>query len=89
MSQTVLADSASMKKEIMNRCRADMGEHGAAIVKVCVDEEVKAVNALSSYPSKYNKIISRCMNEMREHGFMIVKVCTDEDIKAEKALSRY
>lgn len=78
-----------LKKEIIDRCRAQMNQYGAVMVKACVDQDIEAVNALSKYPNEYKPIISRCLGQMREYGFMMVKACTDQDIEAEKALSKY
>ena len=78
-----------VKQEIIQRCRSQMGEHGAAIVKACVDQDIKALVALNKYPEKYKSIIGRCLGQMKEYGYAIVKACADQDIKAEKALSNY
>jgi len=78
-----------VKQEIIKRCKSQMGEYGAYIVKTCVDQDIKAVIAINKYPDKYNSIVSRCMKQMREYGFLIVKTCVDQDIEAEKALSNY
>lgn len=79
----------NIKKEIIDRCRSQMGEYGASMVKACVDQDIEAANALSKYPDQYDPIVSRCMNQMREYGYSMVKECADQDIEAEKALSNY
>lgn len=83
-----LAD-ADVKKEIIDRCRSQMGEYGASMVKACVDQDIEAANAITKYPDKYKEIVARCMGQMREYGFSMVKACADQDIEAEKALSNY
>lgn len=87
-ASTAMAGDAT-KQEIITRCRAMMDQHGAALVKSCVDRDIAAEKALSAYPKKYNSIVSRCMSMMREHGFALVKSCADRDIKAEDELSKY
>ena len=85
---TSFADS-DIKKEIIDRCRSQMGQYGASMVKACVDQDIEAVNAIAKYPDKYKQIVARCMNQMRQYGFSMVKACADQDIEAEKALSNY
>ena len=36
-------------QEIISRCRTQMGEHGATMVKACVDQDIEAENALRKY----------------------------------------
>lgn len=43
-----LAD-ADVKKEIIDRCRSQMGEYGASMVKACADQDIEAEKALSDY----------------------------------------
>ena len=78
-----------VKQEIIQRCRNQMGQYGAAMVKACVDQDIEAARALNGYESKYASIVGRCMRQMRQYGFSMVKACADQDIEAEKALSNY
>lgn len=90
MAGPVFGQSADdIKQEIIDRCRQSMSEHGAAIVKACVDQDIEAYNALVEYPDKYDSIVNRCINDMRGHGWAIVKACADQDIEAEQALQNY
>lgn len=66
-----------------------MVEYGASLVKVCVDRDIAAVNALAKYSEKYRSIIARCQNQVRSYGYSLVKVCADQDIAVEKALENY
>lgn len=79
----------NIKQEIIDRCRSEMGSHGAAMVKACVDMDIEAVNALTKYPEQHKPIISRCMRNMESHGYAMVKACADMDIEAEDSLSNY
>lgn len=81
--------NADVKDEIIDRCRAQMGEYGSALVKACVDQDIEALAQLNDYPDKYDPIIGRCMSQMSEYGYALVKACADQDIEAEDALSRY
>ena len=77
-------------QKMKQRCRKTMGSFGASLVKVCLDEEIKAYDALQKYPKKHDKIIDRCRDQMLETvGWSIVKVCADEDIRAEEELKKY
>jgi hypothetical protein len=78
-----------IKKEIIDRCRSQMDQYGASMVKACVDQDIEAVNAIAKYPDKYKQIVGRCMGQMRQYGFSMVKACSDQDIQAENALSNY
>lgn len=78
-----------VKQEIIKRCKSQMGEYGASMVKACVDQDIEAVIAINKFPDKYDPIVGRCMRQMREYGFSMVKACADQDIEAEKALSNY
>ena len=77
---------ASIKK----RCQRQMESYGASIVKVCVDEDIEAYDALARYPAKHRNIVDRCKRQMLSMGgWSIVKVCADEDIEAAQELKRY
>lgn len=78
-----------VKAEIMDRCKIDMDEYGAMIIKGCVDQDVKAYKALQKYGTQHSAAIERCKSEMLDYGWMIIKGCADQDIKAQKALSNY
>ena len=78
-----------VKQEIISRCKSQMGEYGAMMVKACVDQDIDAVKALNTYPKQHAAIVDRCMNQMRTYGYTMVKACVDQDVEAEKALSLY
>jgi hypothetical protein len=81
--------TAEVKKEIISRCRNQMQQYGAAMVKACVDQDLEAFQDLQSYPKEYQQIIDRCSHTMKQYGYSMVKACADQDIEAEKALSHY
>lgn len=76
-----------VRESIIARCRNQMGSFGASMVKFCVDEDVAAYAALTSYDAEWQSVIERCRNQMLSiGGWSIVKFCADEDIAAEKEL---
>ena len=78
-----------VKQEIIQRCRDMVGKYGAAVVKSCADQDIKALMELNKYPDKYKPIIARCFKMTGKYGYAVVKSCVDQDIKAEEALSKY
>lgn len=47
--KTISYAEKNLMQEIIARCRTQMGEYGAAMVKACVDQDIKAENALRQY----------------------------------------
>jgi endonuclease YncB( thermonuclease family) len=78
-----------VKKEIIDRCKVQMGSYGSAMVKACVDQDLSAVAEIKQIPDEYKTTVARCMKQMRQYGFAMVKACADQDIEAEKALKEY
>lgn len=78
-----------VKRVIIKRCRGQMNQYGAMMVKACVDQDIAAVVAINKYPVKYAAIVERCMGQMHSYGFVMIKACADEDIAAEESLSNY
>lgn len=84
-----MADGNDLMQEIIDQCRAQMSQYGASLVKVCVDQDIAAIKALSEYPEETHPIIAQCRAQMGEYGWALVKTCADQDIAAEEALSNY
>ena len=78
-----------VKKEIIDRCKVQMGSYGSAMVKACVDQDLSAVAGIKEIPDEYKQTVGRCMKQMRQYGFAMVKACADQDIEADKALKEY
>lgn len=78
-----------VKKEIIDRCKVQMGSYGSAMVKACVDQDLSAVAEINRIPDEYKSAVARCMKQMRQYGFAMVKACADQDIEADKALKEY
>jgi hypothetical protein len=79
----------NVKNEIIDRCKSQMGQYGAAMVKACVDQDLEAVEKLGMIPSQYKSTVNRCMKQMRQYGFAMVNACAEQDVAADKALSKY
>ena len=75
--------------EIKDRCLKQMGEHGYALVKVCVDEDLDALTYIAENLDSNKNIAVRCLDTMKEHGYSLVKVCIQQDIAAKKSLDKY
>ena len=75
--------------DIIKRCQIKMGEEGPAMVKVCVDLDIKALEALGGYIKGHEAIVKRCTVKMAEYGYAMIKICSDQDIEAENALKKY
>ena len=78
-----------VKKEIIDRCKVQMGSYGSAMVKACVDQDLSAVAEINRIPDEYKSTVARCMKQMRQYAFAMVKACADQDIEADKALKEY
>ena len=78
----------AIKQEIIDRCHASMGNYGTRMVKACVDQDIKAANALGEYPDSAIDIMKRCATIMGRYGWHMVKACVDQDLAAEAALSK-
>lgn len=76
-------------EEIISRCRSQMGEYGSAMVKACVDQDIKAADLLTRYPLEAKSLIARCHSQMGEYGWAITKACVDQDMEAERELREY
>ena len=80
-------DETAERERIVSRCREEMGPHGSAMVKFCVDEDLAAYRSLQRYPAELHPFVQRCEKEMGPYGWSMVKFCADEDISAERALN--
>ncbi|MDE0361183.1 MAG: hypothetical protein OXI74_08460 [Rhodospirillaceae bacterium] len=86
----VSAADDEVRQSIIDRCRDQMGEYGASMVKFCVDEDLAAYSALQGYDDRYTPIIDRCTRQILSiGGWSMVRFCADEDIEAERALEDY
>jgi len=84
-----LPQPTDAKQEIISRCRKQMEQYGASLIKACVDQDLEALQDLRSYPAEDSKIIDRCVHQMKSYGYSLVKACADQDIEADAALKKY
>ena len=71
----LLAVDEASKKEIIQRCKSQMSEYGAAMVKSCVDQDFAAWKKVSAYKESHQEISIRCLDQMREYGFAMTESC--------------
>lgn len=88
-SGILLPSVDSERRNIVDRCRESVGQHGASMVKACADRDIEAMSALATYPAQHASIIQRCLDSVGKYGYSMVKACSDRDIEAESALSAY
>ena len=81
-------EDAFVRDDIIDRCQTQMGSFGASMVKVCVDEDLRAYERLQTLVAPHKAIVDRCSNQMGSFGWSMVLVCSEEDIEAERALQR-
>ncbi len=89
LSLTLGVARADVIDEITIRCRVDMGQFGEAMVKACVDQDLKSLRELNNYHEAHTPILERCLFQMRAQGYALVQDCVDQDIAALQALSAY
>lgn len=87
-AQALDAVTPEFKQSILERCRSQMKDYGASLVKACADQDLAAARALTTYSQDEStrEIVSRCERTMSGHGWNLVKACVDQDLEAKKAL---
>ena len=87
-AQAIDAVTPELKESILERCRNQMKDYGASLVKACADQDLMAAKALMTYSQDESsrEIVSRCERTMSSHGWNLVKACADQDLEAKKAL---
>lgn len=82
------AVTPELKESILERCRDQMKDYGASLVKACADQDLAAAKALitNSNDESTREIVTRCERTMSSHGWSLVKACVDQDLEAKKAL---
>lgn len=85
-SESYYADKMS---EIKDRCLTQMEEHGYALVKACVDQDLDALGYVDEHLKSHKAIAERCSKTMKEHGYALIKACIQQDISAKEILDKY
>lgn len=69
---------------IINRCLAQTGEFGAAMVRACARKDLASYEALLAYPEACAPFAVRCAKRVGQHGWGMVKICVDREIAGEQ-----
>lgn len=69
---------------IINRCLAQTGEFGAAMVRTCAERDLASYEALLAYPEACAPFVVRCAKRVGQHGWGMVKICVDGEIAGDQ-----
>ena len=72
------------RSKIINRCLAQAGEFGTAVVRACAEQDLASYEALLAYPEACAPFVVRCAKRVGQHSWGMVKICVDRDIGAEQ-----
>ena len=72
------------RSKIINRCLAQTGEFGTAMVRACADRDLASYEALLAYPEACAPFVVRCAKRVGQHSWGMVRICVDQDIGAEQ-----
>ena len=86
---SVSASANETLDEIKKRCKSDMGQYGASLVKTCIDMDLAVIDDLNKFSTSHKNTYNRCMRDMRSHGFNLVHTCITMDVEAQKAIDNY
>ena len=85
-----VGDQASVKATsdersmIINRCVAQAGEFGTAVVRACAEKDMASYEALLAYPEACAPFVVRCAKRVGQHSWGMVRICVDKDIGREQ-----
>jgi hypothetical protein len=80
-------DRAELTQEATMRCIYDMSEFGDDAVRVCVEADLAAADALQNYPASQAGGVQRCLENLWARGYGMVQVCVEQDLAAAAALA--
>lgn len=86
LATSVMAISDTEKTAVIERCKDQMNQYGAAMVKACVDQDLEAYEQLQVYSSQHEKIVGRCTEATKQFGWSMIKACVDQDIEARQTI---
>ena len=69
---------------IINRCLAQTGEFGAAMVRACAEKDLASYEALLAYPEACAPFVVGCAKRVGQHSWDMVKICVDREIAADQ-----
>ena len=70
---------------IINRCLAQTGEFGAAMVRACAAKDLASYEALLAYPEACAPFVVGCAKRVGQHGWGMVRICVEREIAAHPA----
>lgn len=86
---TTCAIANESLSESKARCKKDMGQYGASMVKACIDQDMAVIGKINKYAESHPSLTGRCMRDMRVYGFSMVHACIKQDVDAQEAIDNY
>lgn len=86
LATSVMAISDTEKTAVIERCKDQMNQYDAAMVKACVDQDLEAFEQLLANYRPHEKIVKFCVRTTKEYGWSMVKACSDQNIEARQAI---
>ncbi|MGH8709706.1 MAG: hypothetical protein ACREVA_00030 [Burkholderiales bacterium] len=71
----------------LGRCKTTFYEYGNAMVKRCVDADMRAFSSLWNYPQESKAAVNLCHKTFGDYGLSMVKRCVDSEMKATTELA--
>ncbi|UYB70673.1 hypothetical protein NBH81_20535 [Aeromonas veronii] len=89
LATSAMAISATEKTAVIDRCKDQMNQYGATMVKACVDQDLEAYELLNANYQPHEKIVKFCVRTTKQFGWNMVKACADQNIEARQAIVSY
>ena len=70
---------------IINRCLAQTGEFGAAMVRTCAEKDLASYEALLAYPEACAPFVVGCAKRLGQHSWGMVRICVDRELAGDQA----
>ncbi|MFM4647557.1 hypothetical protein [Aeromonas bivalvium] len=86
LASSVFAISDTEKSSVIERCKGQMNQYGATMVKACVDQDLEAYEQLQTNYRPHEKIVKFCTKTTKQFGWNMVKACSDQNIEARQAI---
>ena len=76
--------SSDERSLIINRCLAQTGEFGAAMVRACAERDLASYEELLAYPEACAPFVVGCARRVGQHGWGMVRICVDREIAGDQ-----
>ncbi|MGK8174452.1 hypothetical protein ACRS1R_04895 [Aeromonas dhakensis] len=86
LATSAMAISDTEKTAVIDRCKDQMNQYGATMVKACVDQDLEAYEQLNAHYRPHEKIVKFCIRTTKQFGWNMVKACSDQNIEARQAI---